>query len=202
MELTGIHRERIDRSLEKRARVGRFLYWTAAAAVVVVGVSVASWWMSTMPSVSAPEPRVSSYRTPPPPSVPPVAIAPKSSPVQGSLSLEGETPGAVARSIVEEEPGNARRRRIVCRAWVTSPAVDSEAVYRPEDADYLTFREFSLVPHGGIRSHRRQPFIDAGQNPLDVLDRRRYRRLRTCAASSPIRGSSERRRPHREMVNY
>ncbi len=47
MELTGAQRERIDRSLDERERTGRLYFWTAVAALVLLGVSVATLRLST-----------------------------------------------------------------------------------------------------------------------------------------------------------
>jgi len=219
IELTGIHRERIDRSLEKRARAGRFVSWIAAAAVVLLGVSIVWWWkLSLMPEISAPAPRVSSYA--PPPSAPAEArplAAPQSGPAQETISapvgIEGGVPGGVIGGMVGGVPEGidpASVQRLQSSSYIagrpSAPRSPAPAfAYEPRDTGYLDVQRARTPFH--TEAYDRiddNPFLDVGQNPLSTfsidVDTASYANVRRFIAQSMLPPKDAVR--IEEMVNY
>ena len=196
IELTGIHRERIDRSLEKRARMGRFLSWTAAAAVVLFSVSIVWWWkLSHMPEVAEPEvaepeARVSSYPTPPPPAAP-AFVAPALTPGQKKGAVSGETEGGVPGGVAGGMGGgvvggapaaieSATMQELRSLGYIGytagAPSVPSppEAYarygYEGRNTDSLDVQRVRPPFHTeGYDRIDDNPFLGVGQNPLSTF---------------------------------
>ena len=213
--LTEVHRERIDGSLEKRGRTGPLLFWTAAAAVVLLGLSV-GWWLrlSPMPEVSAPDPPVVSDGGPPPPAsqlAQPLSSA-NVEDVTVPVGTEGGVPGGVmggvARETTEPKPiDSASVRQFQQRqslGYISGSGFGGGA-YRPREPGYLDVQTRRPPFHTeGYDRIDDNPFLDVGANPLSTfsidVDTASYANVRRFLTQSTLPPKDAVR--IEEMVNY
>jgi Ca-activated chloride channel family protein len=190
MELTGVQRERIDRSLEKRPRTGPLLLWMAAAAVVLLGVSVASWWGSSMSmsEVSRLEPPGRFYQSPLPPSASPQFVAPELTSGQESRSMPGDVQGVGEPEAVDQKTMDALRSLGYTQGSPSAPS-PSPLSYGTRDTDYLDVQRAQPPFHTeGYDRIDDNSFLDVGQNPLSTfsidVDTASYANVRRFIAQS------------------
>jgi Ca-activated chloride channel family protein len=225
MELTGAQRERIDRRLDKPARMGRFLYWTAAAAAVLFCVSIA-WWtrMASVAELPARAPRASSPgpSAPPAPVEAPAPAAPKPSSPRETVSLprgiEGGVPGGAIGGGVGGTPAgieSATREELRSLGYIGytagTPSAPSpgEAYarfgYEGRSTDYLDVQRARPPFHSeGYDRIDDNPFLEVGANPLSTfsidVDTASYANVRRFITRSTLPPKDAVR--IEEMVNY
>jgi Ca-activated chloride channel family protein len=203
LELTGTHRERIERSLEKRSPMSRVLFWSGAAAMVLLTVSAALWSrLPAMPEVPEPAPRVSLHTSPEPRPATPAFVAPSATRAEDETSLPGETEfgvpggisGGVPGGVVGGLPDAATMQQLRSLGYIAG-----------DDADYLDVQRaqppFHTEGYGRLDDN---PFLDVGQNPLSTfsidVDTASYANLRRFLARSTLPPKDAVR--IEEMVNY
>jgi Ca-activated chloride channel family protein len=183
-------------------------FWTAAAAVLVLGVSVGWWVLSTRLEKYAPESRVSVSAPSAPPSSPLEPAAPDSGAVGmvGSMSIEGRV--AEEPSGIDEETLQNLRSLGYISGESTAPSrprAKARFGYEASGSDYSDIQTVRPPFHTeGYDRIDDNPFLDAGQNPLSTfsidVDTASYANVRRFLARSTLPPRDAVR--IEEMVNY